>query len=400
LTPGDLAGFALTALARHRLRTSLSLLGVAIGVAAVVLLTSLGEGARRYVTGQFGGLGSNLLILIPGRNETTGSFPGMGGVANDLTIEDARALRSRLAGVQVLAPISMGNETVAHRERRRQVVVIGATHEFLEARQLRMGRGQFLPRAELDRGGQQAVIGATLARELFPGESPLGRVVRIGDWRMRVIGVLEPLGTQLGMDIGDMAIVPLATGMRMFNRSSLFRILIKTHSHEEMDAACDRALAILTERHDEEDVTCITQESVVSSLSTILTILTLALGGIAAISLSVAGIGIMNVMLVSVSERTREVGLQRAVGAHSRQILAVFLAEAVLLSTFGGLAGLLLGWVGIRVLVAVYPVFPAATPAWAAAAAIATSTAVGALFGVLPARRAARLDPVAALAGR
>jgi len=399
LTPGDLAGFALTALARHRLRTSLSLLGVAIGVAAVVLLTSLGEGARRYVTGQFAGLGSNLLILIPGRNETTGAFPGVGGVANDLTLEDARALQSRLAGVQVLAPISMGNETVAHRERRRQVVVIGATHEFLEARQLRMGRGQFLPRAELDRGGQQTVIGATLARELFPGESPLGRVVRIGDWRMRVIGVLEPLGTQLGMDIGDMAIVPLATGMRMFNRSSLFRILIKTHSHEEMDAACHRAVAILTERHDEEDVTCITQESVVSSLSTILTILTLALGGIAAISLSVAGIGIMNVMLVSVSERTREVGLQRAVGAHSRQILAVFLAEAVLLSTFGGLAGLLLGWVGIRVLVVVYPVFPAATPAWAAAAAIATSIAVGALFGVLPARRATRLDPVAALAG-
>ena len=396
----DLGGFALTALARHRLRTSMSLLGVAIGVAAVVILTALGEGARRYVTGQFASLGSNLIILIPGRNETTGVFPGVGGVPNDLTIDDARVLERTLPNLRVLAPISMANETVAYRERRRQVMVVGTTHAYLETRQLQMARGRFLPPGEMQRGGPQVVLGNTLAEELFRDESALGSVLRIGDWRMRVIGVLDSFGTQMGLDLDDIAFIPVATAMRIFNRTSLFRILIKTHSHEDMDASCSRAIAILTERHDEEDVTCITQESVVSSLSSILAALTMALGGIAAISLSVAGIGIMNVMLVSVSERRHEVGLLKAVGARSAQVLAVFLAEAILLASIGGLLGLLIGWLGIQLLVWFYPVFPATTPAWAAAAAIVTSVVVGVLFGVLPARRAMRLDPVAALAGR
>jgi putative ABC transport system permease protein len=398
--PGDLGRFALTALSRHRLRSIMSLLGVAIGVAAVVVLTALGEGARLYVTGQFASLGSNLLILIPGKNETTGAYPGVGGVANDLTLEDAEALRRGMPLLRDMAPLSTGSETVAHRERRRQVAVLGTTHEFLAVRELEVAQGRFLPPGDIQRGGQMAVLGPRVAEELFPGGSAVGRVVRIGDWRIRVIGVLESFGTQIGLDLDDVVIVPVATGMRMFNRTSLFRILLKTTSYEDMDAACDRAIAILTERHDEEDVTCITQESVVSSLSSILTALTLALGGIAAVSLSVAGIGIMNVMLVSVSERTEEVGLLKAVGARDRQILAVFLAEAVLLAALGGLTGLALGWGGIRLLVWTYPAFPAATPLWAAAAALATSLGVGALFGVLPARRATRLDPVAALTGR
>jgi putative ABC transport system permease protein len=352
------------------------------------------------VTDQFAALGSSLVVMLPGKNETTGIFPPSGGAANDLTIDDARALRRAFPNLLALAPLSMGNETVAYRERRRQVMVIGATRDFRETHQLRVARGRFLPRGEMDRGGQQVVLGARLSEELFPGERALGRVVRIGDWRMRVIGVLESKGMRVGFNMDDMVIVPLATGMRMFNRTSLFRIVLKAHSHEEMDATCSRGLAILAERHDEEDVTCITQESVVSSLSSILAVLTLALGGIAAISLSVAGIGIMNVMLVSVSERTEEVGVLKAVGARSAQILAVFLAEAILLAGFGGLLGLALGWGGIRILAWIYPAFPAATPLWAAAAALATSVVVGALFGVLPARRATRLDPVAALAGK
>ena len=396
----DLGGFALTALARHRVRTSMSLVGVAIGVAAVVILTALGEGARRYVTGQFSSLGSNLIILIPGKNETTGAFPGVMGVPNDLTIADAQALERSLPNLRVLAPISMANETVAYRERRRQVMIVGTTRAYLETRQLRMAQGRFLPAGEMDRGGPQVVLGNTLVKELFRDENALGRVVRIGDWRMRVIGVLDSFGTQVGLDLDDVAFIPLATAMRIFNRTSLFRVMIKTHSHEDMDTSCSRALAILTERHDEEDVTCITQESVVSSLSSILNALTMALGGIAAISLSVAGIGIMNVMLVSVSERRSEVGLLKAVGARSAQVMAVFLTEAILLASLGGLLGLSLGWLGIQLLVWLYPAFPASTPAWAAAAAIVTSVVVGVLFGVLPARRAMRLDPVTALAGR
>ena len=400
MTPRDLAHFAFTALVRHRLRTGLSLLGVAIGVAAVIALTALGEGARRYVTGQFASLGSNLLIMFPGKNETTGMFPGVGGVPNDLTLDDARALQRGLPQLRALTPIAMGNETVAHQERRRQVIVLGSTHELLEVRGLSVGTGRFIPPGEMERGGQVVVLGAKLAKELFPSENPIGRVVRIGDWRIRVLGVLEQRGEHVGLDMDDVAIVPVATGMRIFDRTSLFRVLLKVKSYADVDTLCARAVSIVAERHAEEDVTCITQESVVASLSSILTALTLALGGIAAISLSVAGIGIMNLMLVSVSERTQEVGLLKAVGAGSGQILAVFLAEAILLASAGGLLGLLLGWASVRVLVTVYPAFPAAPPVWATAAAFGLSVLIGALFGVLPARRATRLDPVAALAGK
>jgi putative ABC transport system permease protein len=400
VTARDLAQFAVTALARHRLRTGLSLLGVAIGVAAIVALTALGEGARRYVIGQFTSLGSNLVIVLPGRNETTGMNPVMGGVPNDLTLEDASALQRAMPELRVLAPISLGNETVAHRERRRQVIVIGSNREFLAVRELRVRSGRFLQSSEIESAGQVVVLGAKVADELFVDESPIGRVVRIGDWRMRVIGVLQRTGTQVGLNLDDVVVVPVATGMRMFNRSSLFRILLKLRAHADTATSCARVREILTERHGEEDITCLTQESVVSSLSAILTVLTAALGGIAAISLAVAGIGIMNVMLVSVSERTREVGLLKAVGASSGQILLVFLAEAVLLAALGGLLGLGLGWLGIRILVLFYPAFPAAAPLWAVSAALATSVVVGAVFGVLPARRATRLDPVAALGGR
>jgi putative ABC transport system permease protein len=400
LTPRDLAGFALTALARHRLRTSMSLVGVAIGVAAVVTLTALGEGARRYVRGEFSAIGSNFLVILPGKNETTGVYPGIGGVPNDLTLEDARALERGVPRVEFVAPVSMGNETVAHLERRRRVIVLGSTPEYLKIRQLEVVRGRTLPAGDLGRGAQVVLLGATVADELFGSAEAVGRPVRVGDWRMRVIGVLERRGEQMGFDMDDLVIVPVATGMRIFDRTSLFRVILGVGTHRDVDAACSRAVAILTERHGEEDVTCITQESVVASLSSIVTALTLALGGIAAVSLSVAGIGIMNLMLVSVSERTREVGLLKAIGAGHRQILGVFLAEAILIACMGGLLGLAIGWAGIRILVLLYPAFPASTPLWAVAAALATSVGMGALFGVLPARRAARLDPVAALAGK
>jgi len=400
VSPRDLVGFAARALRGHRLRTGLSLLGVAIGVAAVVTLTALGEGARRYVVSQFSQIGTNLLIVVPGKTETTGGMPGMGGVPNDLTLADAEAIRRGIPEIDKAAPIAMGTETVANGERRRQVALIGATHEMLEVRRLSLARGRFLPELEWDRSSPVSVLGTKTARELFPGEDPLGRVVRIGDWRMRVIGILGPRGQQLGVDMDDVVIVPVANALRMLNRSSLFRVLLQVRAHADLVQARDKVVRLITERHGEEDVTAITQDAVLSAFSSILGALTMALAGIAAISLAVAGIGIMNVMLVSVSERTREVGLLKAVGAGRGQILLAFLAEAILISSAGGLLGLLLGWVAIRVLVAVYPDLPASPPVWAVLAALALSVAVGALFGVLPARRATRLDPVAALAGR
>ncbi|MFQ5417370.1 MAG: ABC transporter permease, partial [Myxococcota bacterium] len=337
MIPRDLVGFAATALLRHRRRSALSILGVTVGVAAVVVLTALGEGARRYVTREFSSLGTHLLIVMPGKNDTVGIFPGVGGVPNDLTLDDARALRRGVPGIRLVVPIAVGNETVSHLERRRQVAILGTTHSFLEARELRVGGGEFLPEGDVDRGAPVTVIGVKLATELFPQESALGKLVRVGDWRMRVIGVLEPEGHQIGLDLDDLAIVPVASAMRLLDRSSLFRILVKLDPQADLVAAKERVIEIITERHGEEDITCITQESVVASLSKIMNALTLALAGIAAISLTVAGLGVMNLMLVSVSERRSEVGLLGAIGAQPRQILAIFLTEAVLLAVAGAL---------------------------------------------------------------
>jgi putative ABC transport system permease protein len=396
----DLLGFAARALRGHRLRTGMSLLGVAIGVAAVVTLTALGEGARLYVVGQFASIGTNLVILVPGKTETTGGMPGMGGVPNDLTLEDARAVLRAVPEIDKAAPMVVGTETVAFEERRRQMALFGSTHEALEVRRLAVASGRFLPPLEWDRGSPLAVLGAKAAGELFPGRDPVGQIVRVGDWRMRVIGVLAPRGQQLGVDMDDVVVVPVATAMKMLNRRSLFRLVLQVRTHADLDRAKERVVRVITGRHGEEDVTAITQDAVLGALTSILRALTLALAGIASVSLAVAGVGIMNVMLVSVSERTREIGLLKALGAGRRQILAAFLAEAVLISSAGGLLGLGLGWLAVRAFVALYPALPATPPPWAVAAAFSLSVAVGAVFGVLPARRATRLDPVAALAGR
>lgn len=397
MSPADVATFTWRALSRHGLRTGLSLLGVAVGVTAVVLLTALGEGARRYVLDQFASIGSNLLIVVPGKVETTGGIPGVGGAPNDLTLGDAEALELRIASARIVTPIAAGTESVSHGGRRREVALIGTTASFADVRRLQMSQGRFLPAGELRRGRPVAVLGGKTAAELFPGRSPLGEVVRVGEWRFRVIGVLASRGTQLGVNVDEVVIVPVATAMRMLNRTSLFRIMVSVAPGADLEVVEGRVLELLAERHDEEDVTVLTQDSVVGAISGILHALNLAVAAIAAISLAVAGIGILNVMLVSVAERTGEVGLLKALGAGRRQILAVFLVEAVVLSSAGGVAGLGVGYGAARVLARVFPALPASPPGWAVAAALALAVAVGVTFGLLPARRAARLDPVEAL---
>ena len=396
----DFAALAGGALTKNRRRTLLSLLGVAIGVAAVLVLTALGAGARGFVSGQFESLGSNLVAVLPGKTETTGGFPGFGGTPNDLTLEDALAVQRGISSIRHIAPVSLGNDTISYLERSRQVLVFGTTADMLELRDMTVRAGRYLPAVPWDRGSPVAVVGSKIAAELFPGQNPVGAVVRIGGWRMRVIGVLEPQGTHLGLDMDEMVSVPVAMGLRMFNETTLFRLLFSVGAHGSIESARERCVRILAERHGEEDFTLITQDAVIGSLGSILDMLTMTLAGIAAISLTVAGIGIMNVMLVSVSERTSEIGLLKAIGAAPLQILSLFLTEAVMLSLSGGLLGLVLGWSLVRVLAGLYPTFPASTPTWAVCAALGVSVAVGVVFGVLPARRAVRMDPVVALSGR
>jgi putative ABC transport system permease protein len=395
----DLLRFAGGGLRGHRLRTFLSLLGVSIGVASVILLTSLGEGARLFITGEFTSLGSNLLIFVPGKTETAGLAPLVSTAPHDLTLEDARALSLRVPALRRVAPLVVGTAPVRSGERSREVTVVGTTREMLEIRHLKMSIGRFLPADQPD--AAVCVIGARVQRELFPDENPLGKLVRIGEWRFRVIGVIAPRGMSIGMDLDEVVEIPVHTGLRLFNRSSLFRILAEVSSHDEIDRARSRVIEVLKERHaGEEDVTVLTQDAVLSTFDQILRALTAALVGIAAISLGVAGLGIMNVMLVSVSERTAEIGLLKAVGVTQAQVVAVFLVESAILATAGGVLGFLAGVGAGPLIQQFYPEFPIQPPAWGIPAALGVSCSVGLIFGILPARNASRLDPVMALMRR
>jgi putative ABC transport system permease protein len=397
----DLAVFSAGALGGHRLRTSLSLLGVAIGVASVVLLTSLGEGARLYVTGEFASLGTNLVIVLPGKTETTGVAPFLTETPHDLTLSDCDAILRRVRQVRRLAPLTIGTAPARFGERSRDVIVAGTTSDFLGVRNIRLQIGRYLPEGDAERGQKVCVLGAKVQRELFGAQNPLGEVLRLGDERFRIIGVMAPRGVSIGMDLDDIVQIPVSPAMRMFNQSGLFRILVEVRSNTEIPAAKTAIRDILKERHGgEDDVTLLTQDSVLATFGRILAILTAALVGIAAISLTVAGIGIMNVMLVSVSERTREIGLLKALGVSRRQIVSAFLVEAAMLSTAGGAAGLVAAFALAGLVRGIFPAFPVQPPSWAVFAAVGVSISVGLAFGAMPARRAARLDPIAALARR
>ena len=396
----DLIGLALETLRLHRLRTTLTLVAIAIGVTSVLLLTALGEAAKGFVIQEFANLGSNLVIVLPGRTETSG-MPTFGGTTRDLTVEDWEAAVRRAGAVRRGAPLAIGSATMEFEGRTRDIMVAGTTAELLEVRNLRVSLGQFLPVGDPRHGDRVVVLGQTVQRELFEGKNPLGKAVRIGEWRFRVIGVYAPKGRSLGIDWDDAALVPVSTGMRMFNLTGLFRVMLEARDAESVPVAIAQVRQILRERHDgDEDFTIISQDAMLGTFSTIIDALTAFLAGIAAVSLGVAGIGIMNVMLVSVSERTREIGLLKALGGRRRQILDLFLAEAVMLSGRGAVAGTLLGVMVIGVAAAIWPEFPLRPGAAWIATVVTLALAAGIGFGLLPARSAARLDVVEALRGK
>ncbi|MBI4715040.1 MAG: ABC transporter permease [Nitrospirae bacterium] len=333
--------------------------------------------------------------------ETQGAIPFVGGVAHDLTLSDAEVLRRGLSGIRRLVPLSLGEGNLAFGTLHRASTVVGTTAEFFPLRRLEVARGAALPPSEISRGAPVCVIGPTLERELFAGTNSLGKILRIGEARFRVIGVLAPKGESIGINLDEIVIVPVASAMRLFNQTGLFRIFIEGTSPQGLDTLKKDILRLTAERHKgEEDVTLITQDAMLAGFSKILRALTLSLVGIAAISLTVAGVGIMNVMLISVVERTAEIGLLKAVGVTSGQISLVFLGEAALLSGIGGGVGLALAQIGVEVLKETFPTFPIQIPIWAIASGLGVAVGVGLLFGVWPARRAARLDPVIALSKR
>jgi len=397
----DAAGFAFQSLRRTPARSGLMLLAMGIGVAAVMVLTALGEGARRYVTGEFASLGTNLVIVIPGRSETTGASPALfaGETPRDLTVADAAAL-TRSALVSRVAPIMVGSAAASYGSRTREVSVIGSTADMLEVRHWKLAAGGFLPRGDWGRGATVCVIGEKIRSELFGAGPAVGQWLRIGDWRFRVVGVLASEGRSIGVDVQELVVIPVASAEALFNSQALFRVLVEARSREAMPRVTQWVLDTLRERHQgEEDVTVITQDAVLATFDRIFQALTMTLGGIAAISLGVAGILIMNVMLVAVSQRTAEIGLLKALGADRRQIILLFLVEAVWLSILGAVVGMLAGAAGSWGIGRIYPALDVVAPGWAIGAAAAVAIITGLVFGITPARRAAQLDPIRALAG-
>jgi putative ABC transport system permease protein len=402
MRPTDTLRFARDAATGTPLRTALSVLAMSIGVAAVVILTALGDGARRYVIGQFSSLGSNLVIVLPGRSGTGGFNPAnaITTTPRDLTVDDAASLK-RLPGVRRVAPLAVGTSEISFGGKLREIMVAGSTAEFIPIRNFELAQGQGLPDEDWNRGASVAVIGAKIRSELFGSNPAIGQLIRVGDRRLRVVGVLKSTGQGLGMNTDELVIVPVSLAQAMFNSNTLFRILVEASNREAIPGAKERTLATLKQRHrGEEDVTVITQDAVLATFDRLLGTLTLGVAGIAAISLAVAGILVMNVMLVAVTQRTGEIGLLKALGATARTIRLAFLAEAAMLSAVGALVGYLLGQAGAFALRQFFPVFPAYPPDWAVIAGLGTALATGLLFGVMPARRAARLDPVQALMKR
>ncbi|MBI4006804.1 MAG: ABC transporter permease [Gammaproteobacteria bacterium] len=397
----DIANFALHAVTANRLRTLLILLAMAIGVGTVIVLTALGESARRYVTNEFASLGTNLLIVLPGRTETTGGPPPLfGEVPRDLTIDDALALLHSHS-INRVAPLIVGTAPVSYAGLEREVTILGTTADYAPIRHLSMALGRFLPETDPRQIVSVCVLGRKIKVELFGNANALGQWLRIGDRRFRVVGVLGKTGISIGVDIDDIAIIPVASAQILFNQPSLFRVVVEGRSSTDLPRSVSDIKQIISERHEgEDDVTVITQDSVVATFDKIFKALTYGLAGIAAISLSVAGILIMNVMLVSVTQRTTEIGLLKALGAPAWAIRRLFITEALLLSVFGGVFGVVLGVVAAEILRRTYPVLPIEPPVWAIITAFGIAIATGLVFGVLPASRAARLDPVTALSGR
>ena len=390
---------AFEALVSNKVRSGLTMLGVIIGVMAVILLVSIGQGAQVYITKELTGMGTNLLIITPGKTSTSGGFhPPSAGTVRKLTYDDSQALKRRAWLLTEAVPMVFGTGRIKYQNMGRDTMIIGTTPEFQSIRNLYVDIGSYITQGDVDTKAKVIILGTKVKEELFGTDNPLGRVVTLSDARYRVVGVMRQRGTSLGMDLDDIVFIPVTSGQELFDTDGLFEIIASTPRPEDVDRAIVQIKDILIKRHaHKEDFTIQTQGAMLETMNTILRVLTAVLGGIAGISLVVGGIGIMNIMLVSVRERTREIGIRKALGARNRDIMAQFMIEAITLSGAGGIIGILLG-VGLALLIPVFvTVLPTSVSAWSIIMAFTFSAAVGIFFGVYPARKAALQDPIQAL---
>ncbi len=390
---------AFEAIMSNKVRSGLTMLGVIIGVMAVILLVSIGQGAQVYITKELTGMGTNLLIITPGKTSTRGGFhPPSAGTVRKLTYDDSQALKRRAWLLSEAVPLVFGTGKIKYKNMGRDTMVIGTTPEFQSIRNLFVDTGNYISQGDVDSKAKVIVLGTKVKEELIGAENPLGQVVTLSDARYRVVGVMRKRGTSLGMDLDDIVFIPVTSGQELFDTDSLFEIIASTPRAEDVDRAIAQIKDVLIRRHaHKEDFTIQTQGAMLETMNTILGVLTAVLGGIAGISLVVGGIGIMNIMLVSVRERTREIGIRKALGAKNRDIMAQFLIEAMTLSGAGGVIGILVG-VGLALLIPVFvDVLPTSVSAWSILMAFFFSAAVGVFFGVYPARKAALQDPIQAL---
>lgn len=380
----------------HRLRTILTVLGISIGITAVVLLTSIGEGIHHFVLNEFTQFGTTVIKINPGKATTAGSSIGMFGTDRPLTIDDALALK-RIAHVRSVVPIVTGNAEVEALDKRRRTFVYGVGPEFPQTFSFEVGQGNFLPADDPDAPRAFAVLGDKLRQELFGQRNPVGQRIRIGGDRYRVVGAMQAKGQVLGFDLDDTVYIPANRALQMFNRDSLMEIDVLYAE----GAAENRVVAdinrLLIARHGKEDFTITTQKQMLDVLGSVLDVLTFAVGALGGISLLVGGVGILTIMTMAVRERTSEIGLLRALGAKRNQVLGLFLGEAMILAAIGGVIGLVVGVFGAQLLHMVFPAMPVHTPWSYALLAVVLAVAIGLIAGVLPARHAAQLDPVEAL---
>lgn len=394
----DSLHFTWTALRAQRLRTGLTALGIAIGIAAVILLTSIGQGLHRFVIAEFSQFGTNLISITPGKIQTHGASLGAVNTVRPLSIDDAVALK-RAPHVLASDPSVAGNGEVEHDGRSRRTTIYGVGPDFSRAFSMRVASGTFLPPDDPHTPRSFVVLGSKVAQELFGGANPIGTRIRVGGERYRVVGVMEAKGQVLGFDLDDTVYIPTGRALDMFNRESLMEIHIAYDPTAPL-AEVERGLrAILTERHGSEDYTVTPQQKMLEVFGTVLDALTFAVAAIGGISLVVGGVGILTILTIGVAERTAEIGLLRAVGATQQRILWLFLGEAAALAAVGGVAGLLLGWGLAGALTLLIPALPVQISWGYALLGEAMAVGVGLAAGILPARRAARLDPLEALRG-